>query len=224
VGGAARVLVVLPAGYRESTARYPVIEVLHGRPGRPDDVLVALDLPAQLERAGLRAAIAVVPDGHGPVVADGDFADSSKQRMGAALSDDLRAWVDSTFRTDGHWAVTGYSAGGYGAAYLAARTQGQYDLACPISGYFVAQAPAFRGESPAVVATASPQLHVRADGTPMMVVTGDSDRDSRAESEAYAAALGAAGQAHELRLVPGGHDADVWSKGLRVCLDRFLGP
>jgi hypothetical protein len=114
LGGTRKVLVVVPSGYDSGTGRYPVIESLHGRPGAPEDILTGLDLLGVM--AKMAPFIAVIPDGHGPVVSGGDFADTSRQRLGSAVSDDLRRWVDTTYRTTGNWGVTGLSAGGYGAA------------------------------------------------------------------------------------------------------------
>src|SRR5205085_406540 len=43
-GGDRRVVVVLPENYDETQVDYPVVEFLHGRPGKPDDLFVNADL------------------------------------------------------------------------------------------------------------------------------------------------------------------------------------
>jgi predicted esterase len=222
IGGDRAVLVLLPAGYDTNSSRYPVIEVLHGRPGNPADIFSLLDLSSLA--APRPPFIAVVPDGHGPVVSDGDFADTSRQRLGAALSGDLRRWVANTYRIDGRWAVAGLSAGGYGAAYLGSRDPGAYQLVCPLSGYFSARPPAFEGEPPAVRAAASPIAHTSADGPETLLVVGKADAAGMAEAQQYLAALRRSGQRAQMQVVPGGHEWSVWKSGLGLCLDRFLSP
>jgi enterochelin esterase-like enzyme len=221
LGGDRRVLIMLPAGYDpKSTLRYPVIELLHGRPGSPNDLLTSIDLPAMSR--SLPPFIAVVPDGHGPVVRDGDFADTSHQRLGAALSDDLRAWVDATYRTNGNWSATGVSAGGYGAAYLASRQPGQYQAVCSLGGYFHALDPAFRGESSTTRDAASPILHPSQKGPRTLIIAGNHDPQAVSEGTAYQAALVAAGQPSQLQVVNGDHQWNVWQREMPRCLAFIL--
>jgi enterochelin esterase-like enzyme len=220
LGGDRRVLVLLPAGYDSSSMRYPVVEMLHGRPGGPDDIFTGMGLLSIAPT--VTPFIAVVPDGHGPVVADGDFADTSKQHLGAALGEDLQHWVDTTYRTNGHWAAMGLSSGGFGAAYLATRPASHYDAVCSLGGNFVAQDPPFAGEAQAVRDAASPLLHVSATGPRTLVVAARNDADGVNEAQRYAAALTAVGQAHDLVLVEGGHDWDFFRAETPRCLRYVL--
>ena len=222
LGGDRRVMVVLPANYDSSTEQYPVVEMLHGRPGKPDDLLLGVDLLNLLPKQ--RSFIAVIPDGHGPAVSNGDFADTSRQRLGAALSDDLRAWVDATYRTNGHWGITGLSAGGYGAASLANREAGGYDRVCPMGGYFMASDPAFKGEAQAVRDAASPLLRANSNGPETLIVVGDHDKAGIAEASAYADALQRGHQSHQVVIVHGAHDRDTWNAGMAVCLPFLTAP
>jgi len=219
LGGERRVLILLPAGYDSGTSRYPVIEMLHGRPGGPDDIFTGLGI---LTIAPTVAPfIAVVPDGHGPVVSDGDFADTSKQHLGAALGEDLQRWVDATYRTS-RWSVMGLSAGGFGAAYLATRPAAHYDAVCALSGNFVAQEPPFAGESTAVRDAASPIKHVAANGPRTMLVYGKQDAESVTEAQAYAAAMAKIGQPHDTVALDGGHDWSFFLAGAPSCLGFLL--
>ncbi len=221
LGGNHPALIVLPPGYGATQTRYPVIEILHGRPGSPNDIITGLD-PVGLEALpGLPPFIAVVPDGHGPTVFNGEFADTSKQHLGTALSDDLRRWVDRHYRTTGVWSVAGLSSGGYGAAYLGSRTAGQYDSVCALSGNFTPQGGAFHGESRASLDAATPLLHVRPDGPRTLLIAGSHDRGSVREAQTYAWALGRVGQPHELAIVPGGHNWKMWQREFPRCL-RFM--
>jgi enterochelin esterase-like enzyme len=220
IGGTRRVLIVVPSGYDSGIARYPVIEILHGRPGSPVDIFNGLDLLGLMAKT--LPFIAVVPDGHGPVVSDGDFADTSRQRLGTAVSDDLRQWVDATYRTNGVWGITGLSSGGYAAAYLASRPEGGYARTCPMSGYFTAQDPPFKGESRLVRKAASPVLHVARNGPPTLLVVGDHDKEGLTEAHSYLAALQSVGQRGELVIIAGSHDWPVWHTGLPHCVSFLL--
>jgi enterochelin esterase-like enzyme len=223
LGGSRKVLVILPAGYDETRGRYPVVEFLHGSPGAPSDIITGLDPLGAAASVEAPPFIGLAPDGHGPVVSEGDFADTSRQRLGAAVSDDLRRWADTTFRTDPHWSITGLSAGGYGAAYLGSRTEGAYDAVCSLSGYFTARVPAFAGESRAVADAASPIQHVSARGPRTLVVTGSDDADGMNEARDYLAALDRVGQPNQKLVVPGTHEWDVWKGALPACLRFMLG-
>ena len=130
LGGTKTGYVVLPPGYDQTHVRYPVVEMLHGRPGSPNDIVTGLDPAGAEYLPGVPPFIGVIPDGHGPKVYDGEFADTSKQKLGTALSDDLRTWIDAHYRTNGDWTITGLSSGGYGAAYLASWPEGGYTAAC----------------------------------------------------------------------------------------------
>ncbi len=221
LGGDRRALVWLPAGYDSTTGRYPVVEILHGRPGGPDDIFAGLRLLSIAPT--MVPFIAVVPDGHGPVISDGDFADTSKQALGAALGDDLQRWLDANYRTDRHWSAMGLSSGGFGAAYLATRPSVHYNAVCSLGGNFVAQDPPFAGESKAVRDAASPILHVSATGPRTLLVAATNDQDGVGEAQRYAAAMAAVGQVHDLVLVDGGHDWDFFRTQTPRCLRYLLG-
>jgi hypothetical protein len=214
LGGRRSAFVVLPPGYDASRSRYPVVELLHGEPGSP----AALEtLP------GVPPFIAIAPDGRGPVAEDGAFADTTKQRLGAAVSDDLRTWADAVFRTNGHWSVGGISSGGFGAAYLGSRTPGHYDAVCSLSGNFTSVGPAFRGEGQQARRRASPLFLTRHDGPRTLLITGVSDHASQVEATRYATALARVGQMHRLVLAPGGHDWALWRAQFPECLRFMLG-
>jgi enterochelin esterase-like enzyme len=220
MGGTRKVLVVVPTGYDSGTGRYPVIEILHGRPGSPEDILTGLDLLGVMAKGA--PFIAVIPDGHGPVVSDGDFADTSRQRLGSAVSDDLRPWVTANYRSSGLWGVTGLSSGGYGAAYLASRPEGGYQKVCPMSGYFTAVDPPFKGEGRLVRKAASPLLHVARTGPPTLLLVGSHDKEGLAEARSYMAAMQAVGQPVQMLVVNGSHDWGVWHAGLPLCVNFLL--
>jgi S-formylglutathione hydrolase FrmB len=121
-----RVLVYLPPGYDADTdQRYPVIYLLHGIFDSPEMWIDYYDIPTILNRmiegGRLPPAIVVMPDG-GNHLGGGFYRDSPVSgRWADFIADELREFVDSTYRTDARRearAVTGHSMGGYGAIHL----------------------------------------------------------------------------------------------------------
>ncbi len=213
-----RVLVVLPPGYEESTQRYPVVELLHGVPGGLEEIVGGLNV-VPLSTQSKTPFIAVAPDGTGPAVGESDFANTSSQPMGTVTGPELRQWVDSHYRTNHAWNVTGLSSGGYGSAYLPTLSPGVYQAACPMSGFFTAEPPAFAGQSAAVKQAGSPILHVSASGPRTLLVAGASDPESLDQARSYIAAMKSAGQPNSgLTVNPGAHDLPVWTTGIKQCL------
>jgi enterochelin esterase-like enzyme len=200
-----------------------VVELLHGYPGGPGDIINGLDPVGAEELPGMPPFIAVAPDGRGPAVADSWFADTARQRVGTAVSDDLVAFVTGHFRTNGQWSVGGLSAGGYGAAYLGARNPRQYQAVCSLSGVFIPDSPAFAGTSRASLLAGSPMSHATPFGPRTLLVVGASDRMSLRETYQYAVRLGQAGEPHQVLVVRGGHDWDLWRNALPACLRYMLG-
>jgi enterochelin esterase-like enzyme len=220
VGGNRRVLVLLPPGYNKSQ-RYPVVELLHGAPGAPQQV-IGLGL-TELSNTSKTPFIGIAPDGNGPAVSESDFANSTLQQMGTATGPDLRKWVDAHYATNGTWTVTGLSSGGFGAAYLPTLSPGAYQAACPISGFFTAEPPAFPASQPAAVKqAASPILHVSKTGPRTLIVVGNADKDGVTDARNYIAAMNKVGQPNSLIVDPGEHDAGVWTAGFRQCLAYFF--
>ena len=220
VGGNRRVLVLLPPGYSKSQ-HYPVVELLHGAPGAPQQ-MIGLGL-TDLSNASKTPFIGVAPDGNGPAVAESDFANSTLQQMGTATGPELRNWVDKHYSTNGTWAVTGLSSGGFGSAYLPTLSPGAYQAACPMSGFFTAEPPAFPASQPtAVKQAASPILHVSKTGPRTLIVVGNADKDGVKDARNYIAAMNKVGQPNQLIVDPGDHDLPVWITGLKQCLGYFF--
>jgi S-formylglutathione hydrolase FrmB len=218
-----RVLIYLPLGY-DNGRRYPVVEMLHGHPGRPEDMIGLLNLnnPSHMPAQG--AFIAVAPDGHGPLISEGSFADTPRQLLGQAVSRDLQSWIDADYRTTGHWTIMGLSDGGFGAAYLGFHDPHAYRAVCAMSGYFRAEGPAFARQPQSVRQASSPIDHASRGGPPTLLIVGSSHRDFLNESLHYAAALAAADQPYQLIVKPGGHNWALWHKATPTCLSFLLNP
>src|SRR5207302_11234669 len=142
LGGPVHVDVLLPPGYcPASTARYPVLYLLHGHGGHYSDWVnhgvdgVVGDLPA----------IVVMPDGG----YDGFYSDWYGSDLDGHSPEpppawetfhlrELLPWVDATYRTipdRAHRAVAGLSMGGLGAMTYAAHRPDLFVAAGSFSGF-----------------------------------------------------------------------------------------
>jgi len=134
LAGPTHIRVLLPAGYRDSRKRYPVLYLLHGAGG---SYTSWTDAAAKLAR--MRPLIVVMPDG-GPA---GFYSDWFNDGQGGPPMwetyhiGELVPWVDSRFRTKAGRrarAVAGYSMGGFGALSYAARHPDLFAFAASFSG------------------------------------------------------------------------------------------
>jgi S-formylglutathione hydrolase FrmB len=134
LNGPTHVRVLLPARYRDSRKRYPVLYLLHGAGGS-----YASWSDAAVKLARRRPLIVVMPDG-GPV---GFYSDWFNDGQGGPPMwetyhvGELVPWIDSRFRTKAGRrarAVAGYSMGGFGALSYAARHPYLFAVAASFSG------------------------------------------------------------------------------------------
>lgn len=219
--GRRHVLVLLPRGYSRTTARYPVVELLHGHPGGPLDLFMRGrgDLLAYDTASGIAPFIAVIPDGHGPVVDDSWWADIPSQHLATAVTRDLRRWAGAKFRTSGSWSYAGISTGGYAAAYLPSVDTQPVHAECALSGYYDATKPPIPHNSSVIARLRySPIAHARHAPPVVFLSYGRSDPRTMRQTEAYVAALHAAHHAVTVRVYPGRHQWRVWRPGFEQCL------
>jgi enterochelin esterase-like enzyme len=141
------VYVYLPPQYFQpayQAYRFPVIELIHGQPGEPQDwvsvVGVTRDLGHLLADKRARPAVLVMPDANG-----GDQVSlQCLNQVGGPqdltyLAVDLPGQLARTLRVrrpGPGWGVAGYSEGGYCAANMALRFPRGYGAAGVLSGYF----------------------------------------------------------------------------------------
>ena len=130
------VRVLLPSDYAESTRRYPVLYLLHGKDGdyrQWTDRLGVADLTRDLP------VIVVMPDG-GPAGFYSNWyngGDGGSPMWETYHVDELTPWIDSEFRTvdekEGR-AIGGASMGGFGALSYAGRHPDLFVAAASFSG------------------------------------------------------------------------------------------
>jgi S-formylglutathione hydrolase FrmB len=130
------VRVLLPAGYEESTRRYPVLYLLHGAFGDETDWTKVGD--AEAITAGL-PVIVVMPDGG----QGGWYTDWLNRGAGGPPEwetfhiHELIPWIDDHYRTiadRGGRAIAGLSMGGFGALSYAGRHPDLFSWAGSFSG------------------------------------------------------------------------------------------
>ncbi|MGI8677991.1 MAG: alpha/beta hydrolase [Jatrophihabitans sp.] len=225
LGGAnRRVEVLLPPGYDSEHVRYPVVELLHGHPGKPDDLFALGDVQKSSADAGIAPFIAVVPDGTGPHIADSWYADVATQKMGTAVSVDLRDWVARMYRITDSWSYAGLSSGGFGAAYLPLVDPAPVHAVCGLSGDYTAAMTTILRHAPAgAQRKASPIDHLAT--APHLVFLAYGRAESRTRDHAavrYATALRRSHHDVVVRTYPGTHQWPVWRPAFRDCFRTIL--
>ncbi len=141
------VYIYLPPQYfepRYKNYKFPVIELIHGQPGEPQDwinvvgVQVTLDNLVNSGRA--KPAVLVMPDANG----GNTISLQCLNQVGGPqdltyLAQDVPTAISHLLRVQPPgvgWGVAGYSEGGFCAANMALRYRYRYGAAASLSGYF----------------------------------------------------------------------------------------
>jgi len=219
--------VYLPPGYGATgSARYPVMYLLHGFPGRPGAFLQTVRLGVVedilLHRHRIRPFILAMPFGSTGTFTDKEWANGVRpnENWETFVSRDVVRAVDARFRTirDGSGRVlAGLSEGGYGALNIGLHHPGEFDVLESWSGYERADnLKSIFGGDRALLRANSPLLtlpHVagalRESGTYVWGYSGTTD-SFRSQDAEFAAALARHGIPHRFKLVRGGHNWAIW--------------
>jgi putative tributyrin esterase len=242
VAGRLRLAVYLPAGYRTSSLRYPVVYFLHGLPAAPSSYRGADFLARALAASGRRAII-VAPQGARDNDSDPEYLDwGAGRNWESAITRDVVTYVDSHLRTisarTGR-AIVGLSAGGYGAVMLTLHNLPAFSVVESWSGYFHPTDPT--GDHALDLGTRSANANASAHTfvktlrrgfakrpTFFAFYVGRGDARFREENRLFHRELTAAGVPHLFRIYPGGHDQSVWSTHARawlaVAIDHLARP
>jgi len=141
------VYVYLPPEYFQPSYkdyRFPVLELIHGQPGEPQDWINVVGVTDTLDRlvteGQARPVVLVMPDANG---AERVSLQCLNQFRGPQdltyLAEDLPLAITHRFRVmppGPAWAVAGYSEGGFCAANMALRFPTRYGFSGVMSGYF----------------------------------------------------------------------------------------
>ena len=141
------VYVYLPPQYFQpghQAYRFPVIELIHGQPGKPEDWISVVGVTGTfdhlLEDRVARPAVVVMPDANGGA----RISLQCLNQVGGPLdltylAVDLPNQIARILRVQrpgSAWGVAGYSEGGFCAANMALRHPRRYGFAAVLSGYF----------------------------------------------------------------------------------------
>ncbi|MCR8896213.1 esterase family protein [Gordonia sp. GONU] len=222
-----------PAVFDPVSPRLPVLVLLAGQPGSPEDWLFGGRLAATMDsyasaHDGL-APIVILADGTGSIFGNPLCLDSRLGRVATYLTDDVASWARRTLpvaETDRRaWAIGGLSYGGTCALQLATTRPGMYPTFLDLSGdaepslgstkttvdaAFGGDAAAFRAVTP---------LHLLASRrypeSAGAFVVGRGDRSTRPAVVTSYRAARAAGMDVHYSEVPGGHTFTAWAVALR---------
>ncbi len=225
-----------PAYFADPRPLLPVLLLLPGQPGSPQDWLVGGRLAATMdsfarEHQGL-APVVVVADGTGSELANPLCVDSNLGNVATYLAKDVPAWVKANLQVDRDpksWAVGGLSYGGTCSLQLATNYPATFPTFLDISGQVEptlgsrAQTvnEAFGGDAAAFTKINPMDLmrqHRYPDTAGMIVVGSDDAVYGPGASTIYQAAK-AAGMDVGFKKLPGGHDFTLWSSALSAELN-----
>ncbi|PWU45328.1 esterase, partial [Micromonospora globispora] len=134
----------LPAAYDDQpTARFPVIEALHGYPGSPASWLnrlaAAHHLDHEINAGRMAPTVVLFPPQTPSALLDTECTNLNHGPQAETfLTVDVPAAAQTQLRVRGDragWGLIGYSAGGYCATNLALRHPDRYAAAASLSGY-----------------------------------------------------------------------------------------
>ena len=198
LGGQATFAILLPPEYDTSSARYPVVYLLHG--GTQNHTA----FPARrwfADEVLRRRLIVVMP--HTPQATYASRA-GSPSVFEAFITRDLVDYVDTHYRTvarrEGR-AIGGLSMGGYGAVLAGLLRPDRFAVIGAFSG-------AFSDGRTARITGALEAM--RPEDAPYVYLACGVEDAALPASRALAATLRARNIAHEYREVPGAHSWDVW--------------
>lgn len=232
-------LLYLPAAYSSSPSdvALPVVELLHGYPGRPgnfsDQLSISRVLDTEIAARRMPPVIAAIPTTYSHRASECVDAVNG-ERNETYLAVDVPADVEAAFRvlSGRSFAAAGYSEGGFCAVNLGLHHPDRFSAAASLSGYFTAATeagtrPLYRGSRGALQRN-SPLWWVghRKPTGPALFLTASAD-DRFAEQQILQLRAAARQHAPKLPIVAtlspgGGHNFGTWNEALPAALD-FLG-
>jgi enterochelin esterase-like enzyme len=230
------VLYLPPAYLTSPRAVLPVMVMIAGQPGAPQDWFTGGRLATTLDAYAARhqglAPVVVVVDALGWQEANPLCLDSALGHDATYLARDVPAWITATLQvsTDpAHWAIGGFSYGGTCAIQLAVNYPDVYpnfldflgqdepslgDHASTVAAAYAGDEAAFSAVNPADVLHRHPFPELTG-----VFVAGATDDEYRPQQQRMFAAARAAGASVRYYELPGGHEAATWASALEHELD-----
>lgn len=229
-------LVYTPPQYndpRYRTIRFPVIELIHGTPGKPLAGINALQvntaMDAMIAKHLVGPMVIVMPQQY----VGTDFqecVDSSHAKDEVYLAQDVPNDVRAHLRvsTDpAQWAVAGVSSGGYCAANIGLRNRSRYGAVAVMDGYWLAaHGPAGQAlaNDPKAEAANSPLTEAQGlskDVSPLpsfWVLAGTGNAADEEGAKAFVAALAGIQQVTFVQVPGGNHTYYTWDAAVPTML------
>lgn len=229
----------LPPQYGEAAfahTRFPVVELLHGYPGRPADWITGLALTrvlsAEIAARRLGPMVIVLP-----TINPADWPGSQEctdevdgPRDATYLGVDVPADIARSFRVvppGPSWAIGGFSTGGYCAAMLALRTPRAFGAVVDLDGYLHPSEGGFlprrfRGDTAAETRYDVPDLLAADARGPLpafYLMSGSGNRADEADADALARLLSAREYVPLVVEHGAGHTFYAWADALPAALD-----
>lgn len=220
-----------PAYFADPRPLLPVMVLLAGQPGQPEDWLTGGKLAETMndfarEHDGL-APVVVVADGTGSTLANPLCVDSSLGNVDTYLARDVPKWIEATFQVDPDprsWIIGGLSYGGTCSIQMATNHPDVYPTFLDLSGQIEPTLgdhaktvdEVFGGDEAAFDAI-DPMSLLKAKkypGSGGAFVVGADDNEYKSGQEQMYDAAEAAGMDVRYSELPGGHSFAVWSAGL----------
>jgi enterochelin esterase-like enzyme len=230
--------VYLPPAYdapNQADTRYPVVYLLHGSPGNPDNMLQRLLTPGILDQLiinrDIRPVIVVAPDGRSGAPLPTQWMDSTQGHfpVESAFVDEVIPYVDAHYRTvasPSGRVIGGLSMGGFGAANLAIKHPDLFGGVIAMGAYFapegitrLAKTSWYAANSPSVQmarATAAPSLR-------FFLAAATEDKPYVDQTRAFATRLSQLNAHYTLQSWSGGHAWNVWEAQIIAGMRWFFG-
>ncbi|MFJ6096990.1 alpha/beta hydrolase [Williamsia muralis] len=222
-----------PAYFAEPRPLLPVLVLMAGQPGSPEDWLVGGRLTQTMDQyaaanEGLSPVVVVV-DATGDELANPLCMDSNLGNVSTYLSVDVPTWVKNTLQVEtdpSGWAIGGLSYGGTCALQMTTNHPEVYPTFLDMSGQLEPTLgdrkrtidQAFGGDAAKFTAV-NPMDLMKSKKYPQVAgafVVGKDDAEYRPGLQQVYQAAQAAGMDVHFNVVPGGHSFAVWSAGLKL--------
>lgn len=231
MGGSRTYGVSLPPDYEQNpNQRYPVIFLLHGGHGNPNDWFAkkggALITLQKLYAGGkLSPSIVITPDGNDKRGSspywDPQYFDGPNGKVSTAIGSELVKVVQSRYRTlpnPDFWAMGGLSSGGWGAVNVGLQNIDNFSILFSHSGYFKDKSGA--ENSPVTYIKTIPPLAKKR--LRIYMDAGKSDTEELDEARQFNQVLSQLKIYNMFRQFPGSHTWDYWREHLADSL-TFVG-
>ena len=223
--------IYLPPGYddlRQRFTTYPVVYLLHGRPGADNDWVskggAAEAMDTLLAEGQVQPMIIVMPQGSGSRFAYATgYIDGPQGDWGTYISRDLVNEIDSNYRTvrsaRGR-AIAGLSEGGYGAMNLGLRNPSEFGVIGSFSGYFNIDQydmPRIYGRDQSLAEANSPMAYLpqlEGELPAIYFYVGGGDEKFLEENQEFADQLETRGASYDFEIYKGAHSWDLWREHL----------